>query len=211
MDKWHYDLNEYAEAHSSKTSEILYQLERETHLRTLSPVMLSGPLQGQFLKLLSSLLKPEFILEIGTFTGYGSLCMAEGLTETGQLHTIEPNPEALFIAQKYFSLSPFNHQIFTHLGKAENIIPNLSIPFFDLVYLDGGKKDYAMHYDLIIEKVRPGGLILADNVLWSGKVLDPKDEDSQIIHAFNIKILEDSKVENLLLPIRDGLMVIRKC
>lgn len=211
MDKIYLDLNVYAEMHSSKSSELLYQLERETNLRTLAPVMLSGALQGQLLRLFSLLVKPEFVLEIGTFTGYGSLCMAEGLTETGQLHTIEPNPEVLFIAEKYFNLSSFKNQIFTHLGKAENIIPNLSIPFYDLVYLDGGKKDYAMHYELIIEKVRSGGLILADNVLWSGKVLNPKDEDSQIIHAFNTKILEDSRVENILLPIRDGLMVIRKC
>jgi len=211
MDKIYHDLNEYAVMHSSKSSELLYQLERETHLRTLAPVMLSGSLQGQFLRLLSLLIKPEFILEIGTFTGYGSLCLAEGLTHSGQLHTIEPNAETLFIAEKYFKLSPFKHQIFTHHGKAENIIPNLSVPFFDLIYLDGGKRDYAMHYDLIIDKVKPGGLILADNVLWSGKVLNPKDEDSQIIHTFNTKILEDSRVDNLLLPIRDGLMVMRRC
>lgn len=211
MDKGYHDLNEYAEAHSSKSPDLLNQLERETHLRTLAPVMLSGPLQGQFLKLLSCLIKPDYVLEIGTFTGYGSLCLAEGLSALGQLHTIEPNAEVLFIAEKYFKLSPFKNQIFTHLGKAENIIPNLSVPFFDLVYLDGGKKDYVMHYELIIEKVRDGGLILADNVLWSGKVLNPKDEDSMIIHDFNTKILADHRVENILLPIRDGLMIMRKC
>jgi predicted O-methyltransferase YrrM len=210
MEKGYPDLNSYAEAHSSESSELLYQLERETHLRTLAPVMLSGPLQGQFLKLLSKILKPEYILEIGTFTGYGSLCLAEGLSPGGQLHTIEPNAEVLFIAEKYFHLSPFKNQIFTHLGKAEHILPNLSIPFFDLVYLDGGKKDYALHYDLIIEKVKKGGIILADNVLWSGKVLHPRDEDSLIIHDFNTKILHDSRVENILLPIRDGLMVMHK-
>lgn len=210
MDGDYLNLNNYAEAHSSKSSELLYQLERETHLKTLAPIMLSGSLQGQLLRLLSLLIKPEFILEIGTFTGYGSLCLIEGISPTGQLHTIEPNPEVLFIAEKYFNLSPFKNQIFSHLGKAENVMPNLIIPFFDLIYLDGGKRDYAMHYDLIIDKVRPGGLILADNVLWSGKVLNPKDEDSQIIHTFNTKILEDSRVENLLLPIRDGLMVMRR-
>jgi predicted O-methyltransferase YrrM len=211
MDKIYQDIIEYAEMHSSKSSDLLYRLERETHLRTLAPVMLSGPLQGQLLRLLSLLVKPEFILEIGTFTGYGTLCLAEGLTQTGQLHTIEPNPEVLFIAEKYFNQSPFNHQIFTHRGKAEEVIPHLTIPFFDLIYIDGGKKDYAIHYDLIIDKIKPGGLILADNVLWSGKVLHPKDEDSQIIHTFNTKIFEDVRVENLLLPIRDGLMVMRRC
>jgi len=201
-------LQSYAASCSSGIGDLLQQLERETHLKTLAPAMLSGSLVGNLLRLFSQLLQPKTILEIGTFTGYGTLCLAAGLLPKGQLHSIEPNPEVLAIARKYVSLSVYAEQIVLHCGKAEDIIPNLEIPFFDLVYLDGGKRDYARHYDTIIERVRPGGLILADNVLWSGKVIQPRDKDARLMHQFNEKILADDRVENVLIPVRDGLMVI---
>jgi len=203
-------LHTYCEQHSTAPSKVLYQLERETHLKTLAPQMLSGPLQGRLLSLLSKMIRPKRILEVGTFTGYAALSLAEGLSDEGRLHTIEVNPELEYLIRKYIRKAGLENQITLHMGDAEEVIPQLE-ERFDLVFLDAGKRDYDRHYDLVIEKVNPGGLILADNVLWSGKVVDAEyDQDTHEIDAFNKKILADERVENLILPIRDGLQIARK-
>jgi len=203
-------LNDYCEAHSTPPGDLLYRLERETHLKTLAPQMLSGPLQGQFLRMLSRMLRPQRILEVGTFTGYSALCLAEGLAEGGQLHTIEVNPELEYLIRKYIRLAGREQQIALHLGDAADIIPGLEGPF-DLAFLDAGKQDYRLHYELILPVLRPGGLILADNVLWSGKVLEPAaDADAESIRAFNTFVVEDERVEQVFLPVRDGLLLAQK-
>jgi len=203
-------LTKYCEQHSTPPSKILYELKRETHLKTLAPQMLSGPLQGRLLSLISKLVRPKRILEIGTFTGYAALCLAEGLSEDGLLHTIEANRELEYLIRKYIKKAGLEQKIVLHLGGAEQVIPTLEEQF-DLVFIDAGKQDYGLHYDLVIEKVNSGGLILADNVLWSGKVVHKKhDKDTRLIDAFNKKILADQRVENLTLPIRDGLLLARK-
>lgn len=203
-------INAYCEAHTTEQSEVLHQLERTTHMKTLAPQMLSGHLQGTFLRFLSSMMKPQAILEIGTFTGYSAICLCEGLVDGGVLHTIDPNPEIKHISDEFFAKAGVTEKIKTHLGKAEDIIPDLNV-IFDLVFIDAGKLEYGLFYDLVIDKVSKGGIILADNTLWSGKVLLPeKDADTQAIDDFNKKIQEDDRVENLLMPIRDGLMMIRK-
>ena len=210
MDDSRSKIDTYCEAHTTPQSDILYQLERETYLKTLAPQMASGHLQGQLLTMLCQLIQPKIALEIGTFTGYASICIARGLPENGILHTIEVNEEIVYISEKYFQKSGFVHQIKPYLGDAKNIVPNLPHPF-DFVFIDAGKKDYAAHFDLVIDKVSPGGIILADNVLWSGKVAEKKlDKATKVLHDFNEKIQQDDRVENVLLPIRDGLMVIRK-
>ncbi len=200
----------YCEAHSSPQPPLLYELERETYLKTLAPQMISGHLQGRLLGLLSSLLQPKVILEIGTFTGYATLCLAEGLPEDGCLHTIEANEEMGPMIRRYIQKAKLEHKVQLHIGKAEEVIPNLTDPF-DLVFIDAGKMHYAKHYDLVIDRVRPGGLILADNVLWNGKVVFPdKDKDAKTLDAFNKKIREDDRVEVIILPLRDGLTIARK-
>jgi len=203
-------LNDYCEQLSTPPGELLYRLERETHLKTLAPQMMSGRLQGQFLRLLSGWIRPRRILEIGTFTGYATLCLAEGLGEDGELHTIEANAEIAYIIRKYVEESGYKDQIHLHLGDAFTIIPELPGPF-DLVFIDAGKRDYEAYFKLIIDRVAPGGCILADNVLWSGKVLDPaQDEDTASLHAFNALVQADDRVDNLILPLRDGLLLARK-
>jgi len=203
-------LERYCEAHTSPLSPLLKELERETYLKTLAPQMLSGPLQGQLLRFLSLLLQPAAILEIGTFTGYSALCLVEGLRPGGILHTIEANPELEYLIRKFLSKAGMEEKILLHIGKAEEVIPALT-ENFDLVFIDAGKQDYGLFYDLIIDRVRPGGLLLADNVLWSGKVLNPgNDADALALHAFNDRVQADDRVENLMLPVRDGLLVMRK-
>lgn len=210
MDDSKSKIEAYCEAHTTSQSALLYQLERETYLKTLAPQMASGHLQGRLLTLLCQLIQPKIALEIGTFTGYGSICIASGLGEHGILHTIEVNEELSYISNRYFENSGLAKKIKSHIGDARDIVPTLSYPF-DFVYLDAGKKDYAPHFDLVIDKVQSGGIILADNVLWSGKVAQKKlDKATQVLHDFNTKVQNDNRVENLLLPIRDGLMVIRK-
>lgn len=210
MDTYFEALHKYCERFSSSPGELLKELERETHLKTLSPRMMSGPLQGAFLSMVSQMLQPQTILEIGTFTGYATLCLAKGLKTGGELHTIEVNPELAYIIEKYVGLADVSESVKLHLGKAEEIIPDIP-GNFDLVFLDAGKKDYALHYDLVIDRIPSGGIILADNLLWSGKVLsEPHDKTTAIIHAFNEKIAQDERVEQVLLPIRDGLMMARK-
>jgi predicted O-methyltransferase YrrM len=203
-------LYEYCEAHSSPLPDVLYALERETNLKTLSPQMMSGRLQGGLLRLLGSLLRPRVALEIGTFTGYGALCLAEGIASDGVLHTIEANPELEQIIRKYIRIAGKEAVVQLHIGRAQAVIPTLP-GFFDLVFIDAGKQDYAVYYDLIIERVAPGGLILADNVLWGGKVLDPvPDQDTRIMQGFNEVLAADPRVEALMLPLRDGLTIARR-
>jgi caffeoyl-CoA O-methyltransferase len=201
---------DYAEAHTEPESDLLQSLVRETHLKTLAPRMLSGHLQGRFLSLISKLMHPKRILEIGTFTGYAALCMAEGLPEDGVLTTIEANDEMAFLIEKYVEKGGFAGKINPIFGNALEIIPTLTEEF-DLVFIDAGKRDYPAYYDLVLPKVKSGGLIIADNILWSGKVVeDKKDLDTTIIDGFNKMILADERVECLLLPIRDGLIMARK-
>ncbi len=203
-------ITEYCEEHSSPQPPLLYELERETYLKTLAPQMISGHLQGRLLGLLSSLLQPKVILEIGSFTGYATLCLAEGLPEEGRLHTIEANEEMGPMIRRYIEKAGLENKVQLHIGKAQDVIPKLEGQF-DLVFIDAGKLDYARHYDLIIDRVNPGGLILADNVLWNGKVVFPnKDKDAQTLDAFKKKIREDDRVETIILPLRDGLTIARK-
>ena len=204
------EINKYCETNSTQHSEILNALERETNLKTLAPQMLSGQLQGTFLSMLSKILQPKVIVEIGTFTGYSAICLAQGLAKGGTLHTIEANPELQVISQKYFEQAKLTTKINLHTGKAEDILSTLDLSF-DLVFIDAAKTLYPLFYDLVIDKVPSGGIILADNALWSGKVLaENKDADTQAIHNFNQKIQADERVENVLLPLRDGIMMIRK-
>ncbi len=203
-------LNAYCEQLSTPPSPILKELERETHLKTLAPQMMSGHLQGHLLRLLCRLKQPQCVLEIGTFTAYATICLAEGLPPGGLLHTIEANPEMAHIIKKFIHKAGLEERVQSHIGRAEEIIPELD-QRFDFVFLDAGKLDYGMFYDLLIERVNPGGLILADNVLWSGKVIQPtKDKDTAALHAFNEKINQDPRVENIILPIRDGLLIAQK-
>ena len=209
MNNFWQTIHTYCEAHTTPLSDILYELERETHLKTLAPQMMSGPLQGRLLNLLVKLARPKVALEIGAFTGYAALCIAEGLAEGAVLHTIEVNKELEYIIRKYLDRSGLSDKVMLHIGKAEQIIPELPARF-DWVFIDAGKQNYAMLYDLVIERMNPGGLILADNTLWSGKVATRQnDPDTRILHAFNEKVQNDARVENILLPIRDGLMVAR--
>lgn len=203
---------EYCEQWSAAPDPLLHELERETHLKTLAPQMLSGALQGQLLRLLSQLQQPKSVLEIGTFTGYATICIAQGLADGGQLHTIEANPELEYLIQKYLKKAGLEDKVRVHIGDAMDVIPQLP-GTFDFVFIDAGKRYYQDYYDLIIERVDPGGLVIADNVLWSGKVatdLRKMDTDTQKLHAFNVALQEDDRVDNLLLPIRDGLLVARK-
>lgn len=203
-------LSEYCEKLSQPESEILKDLNRQTHLKVGQPRMLSGHLQGRFLSFISKFISPSHILEIGTYTGYSALCLAEGLTEKGKLITIDPNEETNLFAQQFINKSEYKNKIELVQGDAQKIIPTLT-QTWDLVFIDADKSNYANYFDLVIDKVRPGGLIIADNVLWSGKILNEiMDKDTLAIHQFNTKVNSDKRVENLLLPLRDGLMMMRK-
>lgn len=204
------DLIRYCEAHTTPVPEVLYRLERETHLRTLSPQMLSGHLQGQLLRMISAMLQPRQALEIGAFTGYSAICIAGGMPAGGILHTIEANVELRYMIEKYVAEAGLEERIRLHIGNALEIVPLLEGPF-DLVWIDAGKLDYSDYYDMVFEKVSPGGYILADNVLWSGKVIaENRDADTEALHQFNQKIQADPRVENIILPIRDGILMARK-
>jgi caffeoyl-CoA O-methyltransferase len=202
-------ITEYAEMHSSPHSGVLGELERATHLRTLKPLMVSGHHQGRLLSLLSHLMRPKNILELGTFTGYAAICLAEGLAEGGKLLTIEGDEELESIVRKYIGLAQMEDKIEVRFGDILQILPELDT-VFDLVFIDANKKEYDQYYELILPMVAPNGLIVIDNILWKGKVLNPQDRDSVVIDAFNKKVQGDSRVENVLLPIRDGLMLVRK-
>jgi caffeoyl-CoA O-methyltransferase len=190
----------------------LQKLYRETNLKLLHPRMLSGHIQGKLLQFISQMIRPVNILEIGTYTGYSAICLAEGLIENGTIHTIEINEEIEDFARKYFDEASTTNKTKFYIGDALEIIPTID-ETFDLVFIDADKENYCKYYKLVFDKVRKGGYILADNVLWSGKVLEepqPNDKDAKGIIAFNDLVLQDEKVDNLLLPIRDGLMIIRK-
>jgi predicted O-methyltransferase YrrM len=210
MDITPIEIQEYSELHTSGESNLLKKINRETHAHVLMPRMLSGQLQGRFLAMISRMLKPHRILEIGTYTGYSALCLAEGLTENGKIITLDINEELEARVRGYFSQSAYNSKIDYRIGNALEIIPSLN-ESFDLVFIDADKINYSRYYDLVFDKVSPGGFLLADNVLWSGKILAPDpDKDTQAILEFNKKVQEDPRVENVLLPIRDGIMMARK-
>jgi len=203
-------IQKYAEDHTSPESDLLKTINRETHAKVLMPRMLSGHMQGRILSMLSNMIKPMTILEIGTYTGYSAICLAEGLKPGGKLITVDINEELESSVREFFSASGFGPAIDYRIGNALEIIPTLK-GNFDLVFIDADKENYARYYDLVINHVPLGGYILADNVLWSGKVLDDKpDKDTRAIKEFNRKIQEDARVENVLLPVRDGIMVMRK-
>lgn len=206
-------ISEYAEKFTSEETQFLNDLNRATWTDVLQPRMLSGHLQGRFLSMISYLIKPKRILEIGTYTGYSALCLAEGLSEDGILHTIEIDEEIVAFASLHFEKSPMRTKIVQHKGHGLEIIPTLTEDW-DLVFIDADKENYCKYYGMLIDGLKPGALILADNVLWSGKVLDEierhKDLETAAIHAFNQMVMQDERVENLLLPLRDGLMMARK-
>lgn len=202
-------IDKYCEEHSSKESSLLAALNRETHLTQVYPRMLSGPMQGLFLRFISSMIRPSKVLEIGTFTGYSAINLAMG--SDCIVHTIEVNAELLTMIGKYISAAGLENRIILHPGEALNIIPSLE-ETWDLVYIDADKPNYLNYYKMVLPRVRSGGWILADNALWDGKVIasEPADKDTAGIKAFNDYIQQDGSVENLLLPFRDGLMIVRK-
>ena len=205
-------LDQYILNHISPEEDFLYELDRETHLKVLRSRMLSGHLQGQILSMVSCMIQPKCILEIGTFTGYSALCLAKGLAEGGQLHTIEIDDELESIAQKYFMKSGLADRIVQHIGDAREIIPSIGLKF-DLVFIDADKREYSEYYNLVFDHVRVGGFILADNILWDGKVVDPdaaSEEQTRGILEFNDLVQNDSRVRNVILPVRDGIMVAQK-
>ncbi|AJA68002.1 MULTISPECIES: O-methyltransferase [Myroides] len=205
------ELEDYAARHSENEPELLAKLDKETYQKVLQPRMLSGHFQGRFLSMISKLVNPQHILEVGTFTGYATLSLAEGLRADGTIDTIDVNEELVDFQRKYFDMSDYGHQITQHLGSALDIIPTLDKKF-DLVFLDADKKNYTNYFHLIIEKMNKGGIILSDNVLWSGKVVEDikwNDRATIEIDQYNKLLKEDPRVETILLPIRDGLTVSR--
>lgn len=205
------ELELYVERHSENEPALLAALHRETYQKIMQPRMLSGHFQGRVLSMLSKLIRPVTILEIGTYTGYATLCLAEGMQENGSIDTIDINEELSSIQKKYFDLSPWKDQISQHLGNALEIIPTLG-KTYDLVFIDADKDNYLNYFDMILPLMNKGGIILSDNVLWSGKVLetpDPRDLSTNVLLEYNKKLKEESRVETVLLPIRDGLTVSR--
>ncbi len=205
------DLEDYIEQHSENEPELLAQLNKETYQKILLPRMCSGHFQGRVLSLLSKLIRPVNILEIGTFTGYATLCLCEGMQENGQLHTIDIKEELVDFQRKYFDKSKWGNQITQHLGEAINIILTLDQKF-DLVFIDADKENYINYFNLILPKMNKGGIILSDNVLWSGKVvlpLEKNDLSTKVLLEYNLLLKNDSRIETVLLPIRDGLTVSR--
>ena len=207
------ELDNYIVKHSEDEPELLQSLTRETYQKILQPRMLSGHYQGRVLSMISKLVNPKHILEIGTYTGYSALCLAEGLQANGELHTIDINEELVDFQRKYFDNSPYGKQIHQHLGDALVIIPTLNMGF-DLVFIDADKENYSKYFDIIIEKLNTGGVILSDNVLWSGKILDTtfkkEDTSTPALIEYNKLLKTDSRIETVVLPIRDGLTISRK-
>lgn len=205
------ELEDYVARHSEDEPKLLAELNRETHLKILQPRMLSGHLQGRVLSMLSKIISPKHILEIGTYTGYATLSLCEGLAADGTIDTLDNNEELFDFQRKYFDKSTWGNQIHQHLGNALDIIPTLD-KTFDLVFIDADKENYLKYYEMIVPKMRKGGIILSDNVLWSGKVLSevkPNDKSTKAILEYNERLKNDSRVETVLLPIRDGLTVSR--
>jgi len=206
------ELDNYVVNHSQEEPELLQQLTRETNQKILQPIMLSGPYQGRVLSMLSKLINPKCILELGTFTGYSTLCLAEGLKADGEIHTIDINEELFDFQRKYFDKSEYGHQIHQHLGNALDVISKMD-KTFDLIFIDADKPNYVKYFHLNIDKLNSGGVIISDNVLWHGKVieeLDPKDRSTKAVLEYNKLLKEDPRIETVLLPIRDGLTISRK-
>ncbi|NOY48739.1 MAG: O-methyltransferase [Chlorobi bacterium] len=205
-------LDNYVVTHTQDEPELLKQLNRETYQKILQPRMLSGHYQGRLLSMLSKLINPKTILEIGTYTGYSALCLAEGIQSNGELHTIDIDEELYDFQRKYFDKSGYGSQIHQHLGNALDIIPKLEMTF-DLVFIDADKENYANYFNCVIDKLNSGGVILSDNVLWSGKVIEPLQKDDTSTKAlieYNMLLKNDERIETILLPIRDGLTICRK-
>jgi len=206
-------IQSYCDGHTSPESDVLKKLNRDTHANVLQPRMLSGHFQGRVLSMISHMIKPKLILEIGTYTGYSAICLAEGLADGGKLITIDINAEREEMVRSYIHEAGMDEKIQHIIGDALNIIKTLPY-FYDLVFIDADKPNYLKYYDMVMEKIHPGGYILIDNVLWSGKVVDDKeiskDKDTQILHSLNERIQLDTRVENVLMPIRDGLLLVRK-
>ena len=206
------ELDDYVCDHTDIESDLLKELNRETNVKVLNPRLLSGHYQGRVLSMLSKMIQPNRILELGTYTGYSALCLAEGLTENGRLITVDVNPELEEMVDKYIQKSPFKNQIQQIIGNGMDVIPTLNEEF-DIVFIDADKRNYTAYYELVFDKLRKGGYIISDNVLWSGKVVneyEKSDLDTKILKDFNAQLHNDPRVENVLLPIRDGLMIVRK-
>ncbi len=204
-------LEKYIEDSSENEPELLKELSRETHLKVIQPRMITGHFQGRVLSMLSKIIKPTSILEIGTYTGYSALCLAEGLSKKGLLYTIDINEELTDFQRKYFDKSDYGPQIIQHTGDALEIIPTLDMAF-DLIFIDAEKREYIKYFEAVMEKTRPGSIILSDNVLWSGKVIEPldeKDKATKVLLDYNRKLKDDPRIETVLLPIRDGLTLCR--
>lgn len=201
----------YASRYTEDESDVLKELSRETHLKILNPRMLSGHLQGRILSLFSRLIKPKNILEIGTYTGYSCICLAEGLAEGGKLFTIDKNEELESFVRKYLDKAAISDRVDFRIGEAQDVIPQIDATF-DLVFIDADKENYLKYYDLVIDRVNSGGMIIADNVLWSGKVVDENenDADTEALRAYVKKVATDDRVKPLLIPVRDGLMIAEK-
>ncbi|MDB5228500.1 MAG: putative O-methyltransferase [Bacteroidota bacterium] len=204
------EIEKYIERHSTDEPEVLAALHRKTDADILMPQMLSGKVQGQFLKFISQMIKPERVLEIGTYTGYAAICLAEGLTKEGKLFTIDINEELEDLVKTYIEKAGLQKKIIQIIGDAREEIQKLN-ETFDLVFIDADKQNYSLYYDLVFDKVRSGGFILADNVLWSGKIIqEQKDKDTQKLAEFNTRVQQDNRVDNVIISIRDGIMMIRK-
>ena len=204
-------IEQYIATHSQEEPQLLQELSRETHLKVIQPRMITGHFQGRVLSMFSKIINPKYILEIGTYTGYSAICLAEGLQKEGELHTIEVNPELETIQSKYFNKSPFSKQIISHIGNALEVISGLN-KVFDLVFIDAEKKQYNAYFEAVLTVSRPGTIILSDNVLWTGKVVEPlnsKDKTTKALLDYNHKLANDPRVETVLLPIRDGLSMSR--
>lgn len=206
------EIEEYALKNSDAELDVLHRLNRETHVKMTMPQMLSGHMQGLMLQMFSKMIQPKNILEIGTFTGYSAICLAQGLQEGGKLHTIDVNEEFQDIILRHVKEAGLERRIMLHIGPAVNILPTLNEPF-DLVFIDADKENYSTYYDMVFPKVKQGGYIIADNVLWSGKILNSPmkmDKETKSLYDYSRKIHDDSRVEKVLLPLRDGLMIARK-
>ncbi len=206
------ELDKYIREHSTPEDKVLEELYRQTHLYVVNPNMVSGHIQGKFLEMLSYMISPVSVLEIGTYTGYSAICLARGLKSGGQLHTIEINDELNGMSTRYFALAGVADRVTLHTGRAQDVIPKLDRTF-DLVFIDGDKREYCEYYDIVFDKVRTGGFIIADNVLWGGRIEGEeamKDPQTRGLVLFNEKVRNDHRVGKIVLPLRDGLMIIRK-
>lgn len=206
------ELDKYIREHSTPEDKVLEELYRQTHLYVVNPNMASGHIQGKFLEMLAHMIHPSSVLEIGTYTGYSAICLARGLKSGGQVHTIEVNDELNEMSTHYFALAGVADRVTLHTGRAQDVIPSLKNTF-DLVFIDGDKREYTEYYNLVFEKVRKGGFIIADNVLWGGKIEEEealRDSQTRGVVMFNEMVRKDHRVEKIVLPLRDGLMIIRK-